>query len=203
MQKMPLVNIPYFLGLIDGIENELIAEQITKFGKPVGNGSHPLDDQAVNDGDILLPDSPEINQLLLQLTRLVQHASENQELALKSQWAVSLKEGRSVGPHSHHANYHMYPEDYWSAVYYPVADESSAPLILSATWCNVVNRQARIQPQTGMYVIFPAYVQHWTSRQTSSEPRLVIGANFDPAEPNTEPNVDFSIYDRRPPIDTA
>ena len=198
MQKMPLVNIPYFFGITEDVDNELIAQQIAQYGEPCGDETQPWDDQ-----DILLPDSPEINELLTRLTRLVQYAAEDQTLVLKSQWALNLQEGKSVGPHSHHANFHIYPEDYWSAVYYPIADENSAKLILSATWCNTVHKNTHIQPQSGMYVIFPSYVLHWTERQQSSETRLVIGANFDPAEPNMAPNVDFSIYDRRPPIGPA
>ena len=190
MHKVSLVNIPYFFGLIEDVDNQLISQQIIEYGEPHGQ-------------DILLPDSSEINELLTRLTRLVQYGAENAELILKSQWALNLKQGESVEPHSHHANFHIYPEDYWSAVYYPVADENSAKLILSATWCNTVNKNTHVQPQTGMYVAFPSYILHWTERQQSAENRLSINATFAPEEPNMAPNVDFSIYDRRPPIDPA
>jgi|13_taG_2_1085334.scaffolds.fasta_scaffold00858_5 hypothetical protein len=198
MDKKSLVNIPFFQGHLDDIDNELISHQITQYGEPCGDEEEPWDDQ-----DILLPDTPEINELLTRMTRLVQYGAENNDLILKNQWALNLQHGKSVGPHSHHANFHIHPEDYWSAVYYPIADEKSAKLILSATWCNTVHRNTHVQPQSGMYVIFPSYVLHWTERQQSPETRLVIGANFDPAEPNMNANVDFSIYERRPSVDPA
>lgn len=194
MEKLPLINVNYYCGLLEDIDNEEIVRHIEEFGKPTGTHDN------VTFEDILLPDSPEINVLLTKLERLVSYASQNTELTTTAQWALKLSHGQSVIAHSHLTNTHMYPEDYWSAVYYPKADPDSAKLIFSVNWCNVVQKQIEVSPQSGMYVIFPAYVTHLTTRHSLTEDRYVIGANYDPTTPRTKPNVDWSIYSDRPAV---
>ena len=109
-------------------------------------------------------------------------------------WSLTLNKGESVGPHSHKSNTHMHPVDYYSAAYYISVPAGSAKLIFNISVCNTIETLIPITPENGMFLVFNSFIQHYTDRNLSDEPRMVVSANFSPVTPNITPVPDWSAY---------
>jgi hypothetical protein len=136
---------------------------------------------------------PEANRLLDAMLNVVNFVS-NKEMQTEEAWTITLEKGQSVVSHSHRANWHMYPNDFFSAAYYVNAPTGSAPLIFEAGYCDIAQNTYSITPETGMLVIFNSFMKHMTGRHAADEKRVVVSANFIPRIQNMEPSPDISPY---------
>ena len=137
--------------------------------------------------------APECEKLKRLMTDKVS-AVAGKPMILAEIWSLTLNRGQSITVHTHKSNTHMHPEEYYSVSYYVNAPEGSAKLIFNVNICNTIERLIPITPESGMFLIFNSFIQHYSDRHNSDEPRLVISANFHPVEPNLEHVPDWSAY---------
>jgi hypothetical protein len=137
--------------------------------------------------------APECERLKELMTKKVSSVIGRQ-MRLTEIWSLTLEKGQSISAHTHKSNTHMHPEEYYSASYYVNAPEGSARLIFNVNICNTIERLIPVSPKDGMFLIFNSFIQHYSERHNSEEPRLVISANFHPETPNTTPVPDWSAY---------
>tara|TARA_B100000085_G_C18546851_1_gene514234 strand:+ start:1227 stop:1889 length:663 start_codon:yes stop_codon:yes gene_type:complete len=107
------------------------------------------------------------------------------EFYMTSSWATKNEKGSK-----HHG--HTHPNTLFSTVYYARAE--SGQLVIAATQngltpnfdfqydiesYNVFNAKSwNIPVKTGDIVIFPGWLQHYTTPNEHEQPRIVVGANF-------------------------
>lgn len=137
--------------------------------------------------------SPECEKLKKLMTEKVS-SIVGKPMVLAEIWSLTLNRGQSITVHTHKSNTHMRPEDYYSVSYYVNAPEGSARLIFNVNICNTIERLIPITPEPGMFLIFNSFIQHYSDRHNSDEPRLVISANFHPKNPDLTPVPDWSAY---------
>jgi hypothetical protein len=137
--------------------------------------------------------APECEKLKRLMTDKVS-AVAGKPMMLAEIWSLTLNKGQSITVHTHKSNTHMHPEEYYSVSYYVNAPAGSARLIFNINICNTVERLIPITPESGMFLIFNSFIQHYSDRHNSDEPRLVISANFHPVQPNLEHVPDWSAY---------
>ena len=118
----------------------------------------------------------------------------SKEYTVSAMWGLGLQKGESVEPHSHKSNSHLNPHEYFSVAYYPTAGFDDAQLVFGVPYANSQETVTHIQPTAGMLVIFPSYLTHWTTRQMSNT-RVVLSANVEPVEPETNTQQNWSAYD--------
>jgi hypothetical protein len=117
-------------------------------------------------------------------------------MILEEIWTLTLQKGNSVAWHSHKSNTHLHPEEFFSIAYYPNAQEGSADLIFTTTACNTLEHSTIVEVSTGTLVVFNSFVTHMTSRHLLDEERVVVSANFSPAQLNNAPTQDWTAYSR-------
>jgi hypothetical protein len=138
-------------------------------------------------------DAYECEKLKKLMTEKVSIAA-GKPMVLAEIWSLTLNRGQSITVHTHKSNTHMRPEEYYSVSYYVNAPEGSARLIFNVSICNTIERLIPITPEPGMFLIFNSFIQHYSDRHSSDEPRLVISANFHPENPDLTPIPDWSAY---------
>lgn len=203
IERIPLIELGIWVGKMDNVCHEQIASDITNYAIPIipeGPEHAAISRGFVQFEDLIMPITPEVTKLedeckkfLLELT--------GREYKVDDLWAVNLHYNQSVIAHSHYANSHIYPNEYWSVTYYPQVPEGSAELIFDYNHCNMISGSKTVKPEVGTFVLFPSYLEHKTSRNRSAEPRIVVGINFGPVEPCQLPNTDRRIYAERPVIE--
>jgi len=102
-----------------------------------------------------------------------------------SAWATICRTGTYHAPHSH-------PDSAWSGVYYVDAGSRSSDRPLSGVLEFLDPRAAaeavaapgdpygeplRIQPESGLLVLFPSWLCHWVHPYTGETPRIAISFN--------------------------
>lgn len=137
--------------------------------------------------------APECEKLKKLMTETVSKIV-GKKMRLSEIWSLTLRRGQSITVHTHKSNTHMHPEEYYSVSYYVNAPEGSARLIFNVNICNTIERLIPVTPKSGMFLIFNSFIQHYSDRHASDEPRLVISANFHPESPNKTVVPDWSAY---------
>lgn len=88
--------------------------------------------------------------------------------------------------------YHLHPNNHFSAVYYVRVPEGSGDLILRSAETQTdmfplplgeetvfTNKTYRITPRDGMMVVFRSNVLHMVTKNLSEEPRVSVAMNFE------------------------
>ena len=136
---------------------------------------------------------PESEKLLIKMSEICSSIA-GREMKADEAWTITLSRGQSVMAHSHRSNWHMYPNEYFSAAYYVNAPNGSAPLIFEAGYCDIGQNTYSITPETGMIVVFNSFMKHMTGRHASDENRVVISSNFSPVSPSIDRLPDLTPY---------
>ena len=203
--QIPVISQNIYTSFLTDLNNLQIISDIDNYGVGINENS-PADagkkNQWVSNGfvqheDIIVPITPEIRKLEKAILDVLLDIT-NTEYKIHDMWAVKLEKNQSVIAHSHHSNLHPYPGEYYSVAYYPTAPKGSAELIFFAEWCGVMQQTCAVTPEDSMLIVFNSYMRHMTSRHMIDEPRLVISMNLGPANPNMDPNADWSSYWNRP-----
>jgi hypothetical protein len=203
INTIPLIQQNVFTANPDGIDHSKIASDVKLYGKTI---KQECDEYGwvsrgfVQYEDIVVPITPEITKLENVILGIIGELA-GKKYKINDMWAVNLLKNQSVIAHSHHSNFHIHPNEFYSACYYPEAGEDSAELIFTSNWCEHMSSTTAIKPETGMIVLFNSYLTHMTARQKSNSSRLVLSMNLAPLEPNMLPNADWSVYWDRPTID--
>lgn len=204
INTIPLIRQNVFTANADGIDHAKIASDVNLYGNIIKQECDEygwISRGFVQYEDIVVPITPEITKLENIILGVLGELT-GKKYKINEMWAVNLLQNQSVIAHSHHSNFHIHPDEYYSVCYYPEVNEDSAELIFTSNWCGHMSSTTSIRPETGMLVIFNSYLTHMTARQKSSSPRLVLSMNLAPIEPNVLPNADWSVYWDRPIINT-
>ena len=204
INTIPLIQQNVFTANAEGINHSKIATDVNLYGETIKQECDEygwISRGFVQYEDIVVPVTTEITKLENIILDVLNELT-GKKYKINEMWAVNLLQNQSVIAHSHHSNFHIRPQEYYSVCYYPEADEDSAELIFTSNWCEHMSSTTSIKPKTGMLVVFNSYLTHMTARQKSNSPRLVLSMNLSPLEPNVTPNADWSVYWDRPIINT-
>lgn len=179
-QIIPLISLTAYTTQLEGIDNNKLTEIILSSNKAYRE-------------DILLPDAPEIKNLIVQIKEALFRYT-NKRYILDEIWGLILKQGQSVMAHSHKSNTHLFPEEYYSVAYYPSVPEGSAELLFMAPYCNSMETITSVSPKEGMLVVFNSFVPHMTARHSPAESRIVISGNLRPETPTLTIVPDWGPY---------
>jgi len=203
VERLPLIELGVWVGKMNDVDHDQIASDITNYAIPIipeGPEHAAISRGFVQFEDLIMPITPEVTKLETNCIDFLRQLT-GREYKVDDLWAVNLHYNQSVIAHSHYANSHTYPEEYFSVTYYPQVPDGSAELIFDYNHCNMISGSRSIKPEVGTFVVFPSYLDHKTSRNRSTEPRIVVGINFAPVEPCELPNTDRRIYAERPVIE--
>ena len=202
VSQIDLIKQSIYTVLLHDIDHEKIAYEVEKFGLPVGSDCEDygyVSRGFVQHEDIICPVTTEFTKLESSVIEAVSRIT-GKDYEIDEMWAVNLVRNQSVIAHSHYKNSHIYPGEYYSIAYYPLAPSGSAELIFSASWCGHMHKTLAVKPEDGMMVVFNSFITHMTARQISENKRIVVSMNLSPVEPETKPNADWSAYKNRPLI---
>ena len=142
--------------------------------------------------DLVLKDSSLMQEVKDQIAYTSSEILQR-EYEVSAMWGLILHRGESVQPHSHKSNHQLNPHEYYSVAYYPTASFKDAELIFNIPFGGSQETVRSIQPESGMMVLFPSYLTHYTNRQTGNT-RVVVSANVEPVNPSESTDQDWSAY---------
>lgn len=201
-EKIPLIDLGIWVGKFDEIDPVQISTDIKNYAKPIKQDCPEygvLSRGFVQFEDLVMPVTKEVTKLEEAVAQKLKELF-GKDYILHDIWAVNLVENQSVIAHSHHSNLHADPTEYYSVTYYPQVPDGSAELMFTYNYCGLINQVKSVKPEVGTFVIFNSYINHMTSRNQSSESRLVVSMNWGPVDPNVSPNADWSVYWDRPVV---
>jgi hypothetical protein len=200
MKKINLIELPIWVGKINDLDHKQIVDDIINHGQTIEQTREEcgiLSRGFVQFEDMIMPVTKEVTKLETKVKKTLQSIF-SKEYEIQDIWAVNLVNNQSVISHTHYSNLHLDPSEYYSVAYYPQAPEGSAELIFDYDYCGVMSGIYSVKPEVGTLVVFNSYIKHMTSRNKSTEPRLVVSMNLGPTEPRVDPNADWSVYRNRP-----
>jgi len=147
-------------------------------------------------------------ELMLRVVARVQASlfdlAREQDLAVEQRYRYAVQAWAMVMRHGDHALVHDHAEAHFAVVYYPSAGDADPEMYPdSGKLCFIDPRrgaavipgldlfptQFAIEPQTGLLVIFPGYLQHFVQPYRGGRPRVSISCNvrldLDASEPAT------------------
>lgn len=155
------------------VDNKVLAEQIyaLKDAKQFTDEKHTFNE----DSDY--PDTAECNELIEQIDKFIQ---ENVHSKYKTwtKWSHILEPREQTMLHTHASR--DIPIEQISWVYYVDVPKNSGDL---GFVLNVGKKSVHqdIQPETGMLLIFPDWIPHFTYKNNSDKARISVSGNSAPA----------------------
>ena len=121
--------------------------------------------------DTYCPDSPLINQVICEMRESVKKYM-NEDIEIHEKWAHIHEKNMSASPHIH-------GDSFLSSVLYLKVPEGAGQLIFDPLIFGTGKKySARFPPKEGTYYIFPGYLKHFVTRNTSNYKRISISFNF-------------------------
>ena len=135
------------------------------------------DPNATGYEDSRIPDDPEID-LLKEKVMTVVHSNIDDRYYLSEIWAHILVHNQSTMIHSHR-NHRDHANLFLSWVYYPSLPSREFGGRLRFQMVNHMRMDNHeITPEEGHLVIFPAWLNHYTTPNTSQDVRISISGNL-------------------------
>lgn len=181
---------------LDGVK---IRQEVMDLGEPVDSEyveSYGETHHHTYYEDLVLKDTPLMRSLQEHIVSTVDGALHIKH-KLTAMWGLVLQQGESVQPHSHRSSDQHDPSQYYSVAYYPTAEPGDAQLVFSVQHGNLIESCRHVAPASGKIVIFPSYLNHWTTRQLLDKPRVVVSANLEPVDPSPVSFQDWTAYNLR------
>lgn len=176
LKQLSFINQNIYQAYLTDINNFLLLQELDTFYLNLISSSQSSDMRFPDAG----PESQKLRNNIDQLVSIV--AGKN--MLCREFWMFSMRNNGSVPRHNHKTNYQLHPEEYYSIVYYPCANENSAKLNFIGNICNTLDILMSVKPETGMLLIFNSFIDHYTDKHMSDDQRTCISANYKPEEPN-------------------
>lgn len=170
IQSVAQVNVQ--IAEIKGLYNQEIADLCLSWrDKKISN-----DPNATGNEDSRIPDHQYIDQLKDKVTTIF-HADIDDRYFLSEIWAHVLEDGETTMIHSHR-NPKDYEQLYLSWVYYPLLPNNmKGGKLVFQMQEHARTRNFQVTPKTGLFVIFPSWLPHYTTRNETGGMRLSISGN--------------------------
>lgn len=127
--------------------------------------------------DSRIPEDPEVTKLTEKVMTVVK-AQIDDRYYLSEIWAHILHQHQSTMIHSHR-NVHDYNNLFLSWVYYPLLPNRKFGGRLRFQQVNHMSmRNHEVVPEVGHLVIFPSWLNHYTTPNTSEDVRISISGNI-------------------------
>ena len=186
ISEIPLIQQSVFESTIESVNNISLIQELNDFYLNSAKDK--------NLADTNFPDAgPESRRLSYEISRRVE-AVAGKKMVCRQFWMLSMSSGGSVPQHNHKNNYQLHPEEYYSVAYYPAAPDGGANIHFYASYCNTMQKRIVVESTVGKLVIFNSYLDHYTDRHWSDDPRICISANYKPAEPDKSVVSDWSSF---------
>ena len=123
--------------------------------------------------DSYCPPSPIVDDVIEEMTSVFYQVT-NEKIVAKQYWGHIHEKNMSTREHNH-LNY------YASAVLYVSVPEGSGDLVFRPKLNHRYHSwgATTIKPEKGFYYIFPAYLDHYVTRNQSDSNRISFSINFD------------------------
>jgi hypothetical protein len=189
-----LLNIGIYKKKIKYIDNNKIYQEIKKYSKSLDSSFNLNKNHSYFEDQTYPFDGPESNKLMNCLANEVSLAV-GQEMLLNEIWTLTLRNGESVGYHSHKSNNHLHPSEYYSIAYYVNVPIGSSDIQFNITACNTLESSVSVKAEDGLLIIFNSFIPHMTNRHNNvDQDRVVVSANFSPKDPTLILNQDWTAY---------
>ena len=174
-----LYSLNVFQSTIQGLDNKKLTELASGEAEDLEKRKDKNPSGTGYEDSYIDPDAPEVKQLRHTIKK-VMHEHIDPRLNEAEIWAHVLRTGESTMIHSHKS------KDDWghgniSWVYYPHIPEgkNNGGKIVFQTQIGAIKTLSKdFDPEVGDFIIFPAWLPHFTTRNVSPEARVSISGNY-------------------------
>tara|TARA_Y100000401_G_scaffold117424_2_gene126200 strand:- start:20531 stop:21064 length:534 start_codon:yes stop_codon:yes gene_type:complete len=152
------------------IDNEAIIKEI-RTSKPLSNNIHDSRNE-----DLGLSQYKSCKPLIAKVHGILKEMEKQITLECEEIWAQISTKGMSTPLHTHYNAMDPKREGY-SFVYYPQAEKDQGNLVFDLEYSQR-RYDMDVAPATGICVIFPLNIKHFTRRNTTDKERIAVAGNF-------------------------
>tara|TARA_Y100000401_G_scaffold40205_1_gene30569 strand:+ start:503 stop:1072 length:570 start_codon:yes stop_codon:yes gene_type:complete len=175
IQKEILYSLPVLIGNVSDVKNEILIENVLK------QKDDKLNQDKLNTSyeDTYIDECEELVELFNKIQDDMWD-EKGLDLDITSWWAHIQEPNMSTFLHNHLGD-ENHPTDL-AGVYYPHNPHIDSGEIVFQ-WPDLRTKWGRdikkFTPKEGMYLIFPCHLDHWITRNTSTENRISISFNME------------------------
>lgn len=155
---------------LKGINNEEIIKEI-KESKPLSGNIH-----LTRNEDLGLSKDKSCKHLLKQLDEMFKEMEKGVVLECEELWGQVTTKNMCCGIHTHY-NANQPNRNGYSFVYYANAEKNCGNLVFDLEY-GQKRYDTDIEPKTGLLIIFPLNIKHFTRRNTTNNERVVVAGNY-------------------------
>lgn len=155
---------------LKNINNEEIIKEI-KESKPLSSNIH-----LTRNEDLGLSKDKSCKDLLKQIDEMFKEMEKKVVLECEELWGQVTTKNMCCGLHTHYNEVQPNRNGY-SVVYYAKAENDCGNLVFDLEY-GQKRYDTDIQPKTGLLVIFPLNIRHYTRRNTTNSERVVVAGNY-------------------------
>jgi len=155
---------------LKNINNKEIIKEITK-SKPLSSNIH-----LTRNEDIGLSKNKSCKNLLKQLDKMFKEMEKGVVLECEELWGQITTKNMCCGLHTHY-NAKQPNRNGYSFVYYASAKKDCGNLVFDLEY-GQKRYDTDIEPKTGLLIIFPLNIKHYTRRNTTDNERVAVAGNY-------------------------
>ena len=174
-----IYSLNVFASSLEGINNKKLSELALKQVENKGQRKEEFESGTAFEDSPLDPNAKEVKQLRATIKRTI-HKHIDSRAQEGEMWAHVLKPGETTQIHSHR-NKKDWDFLGLSWVYYPQMPEGEnigGKIVFQTQIGGTKTINKDFTPKTGMFIIFPSWLPHFTTRCTSEELRISISGNY-------------------------
>ena len=174
-----IYSLNVFASRLEGINNKKLSELALKQVENKGQRKEEFESGTAFEDSPLDPNAKEVKQLRATIKRTI-HKHIDSRAQEGEMWAHVLKPGETTQIHSHR-NKKDWDFLGLSWVYYPQMPEGEnigGKIVFQTQIGGTKTINKDFTPKTGMFIIFPSWLPHFTTRCTSEELRISISGNY-------------------------
>lgn len=186
IKELPVIRQSVFSLQLENIDNIALIKELESYYSNISASNAS--------SDMRFPQAGEQSSKLQTAINSGVNLVAGKEMECREFWMFSLTDGGAVPLHNHWTNYQMHPEEYYSVAYYPAIPYGAAKIHFVATYCRMMKHVLTVEPSAGMLLIFNSYLDHYTDRNSTTEKRTCISANYRPVSPDKSLVSDWTSF---------
>lgn len=172
MKILTLTQTNIIVNDVNEIDNRSLKENIIKFSKRLSND---VTDTRYEDFSF---SSSVVFETLIDKIKIDYKKIFNKQLNLVNYWSQLHEYNESTNLHNHSNALDLINSPQISGVYYVNVPENSGKLVFEYPINQYQVKRYYINPVVGRYILFPSTLNHFVTKNKSSEIRISISFNF-------------------------
>lgn len=169
--KKPLFPLMLYVSNdIKNIDNEAIIKEIKK-SKPLSDNIHESRNE-----DLGLSKNGSCKSLISQVSDILKDLEKTIVLECEEVWGQVATKGECTPLHTHY-DWQQPDRNGYSFVYYPKAEKNQGNLVFDLEY-GQKRYDTDVSPATGILIIFPLNIKHFTRPNTTDKERIAVAGNF-------------------------